>query len=99
MAASVWSSPVVLLLFLVCPVLCLSNTLSFTRDEQVNIQQYRPHSRLTVFEYSDVLLDTIVGGAAVLFIRSKTTNVGSEPTALPSILLANLQTLPALSEK
>lgn len=80
MAASVWSSPVVLMFLLVF--------------------------FLTVFDYSDVLLNIVVGGAVVLFKRFKTHNHGKWAgvliklrqrgfrTALPRIDLANLRSLP-----
>ncbi len=53
MAATVLgSSLVVLFLF----VFCFSNTISFTRDELLNIRQNTPQNLLLDFDYSDVLL-------------------------------------------
>ncbi len=39
----------------------------FTRDELLNIRQNTPQNLLLDFDYSDVLLDIVVGGAAALF--------------------------------
>ncbi len=41
--------------------------ISFTRDELLNIWQDTPQNLLLDFDDSDVLLDIVVGGAAVLF--------------------------------
>ncbi len=57
MAAFVAPSAVVFMFLLVCPVFSHIPGISFTRDE------------LPDFVYSDVLLDIVVGGAAVLFRR------------------------------
>ncbi len=63
------------------------------------------------FDYSDVLLDIVVGGAATLFRRFRTRRWGKRAgalvklrqrglrTPLPSIHLANLRTLPNKTEK
>ncbi len=67
MAATVLSSSVFVLFWLVFPVFCFSNTISFTRDELLNIQQNTEQNLFLDFDYSDVLLDIVVGGAAVLF--------------------------------
>ncbi len=64
MAATVLCSSVFLLVF---PVFCFSNTISFTRDELLNIRQNTTQNVLPDFYHSDVLLDIVVGGAAVLF--------------------------------
>ncbi|KAL0175519.1 hypothetical protein M9458_027849, partial [Cirrhinus mrigala] len=106
MAAPALSSPVVLVFLLVFPVFCFANTVSFTRDELLNIQQNPPQNILPVFDYSDVLLNIVVGGAAVLITRFRTRRRGKQTgalvklrqrgfrTALPSIHLANLRSLP-----
>ncbi len=41
-------------------------TISFTRDELLNIRQNTPQNLLPDFDYSDVLLNVVVGGAAAL---------------------------------
>ncbi len=61
MAAIVLGSPVVLVLLLVFPVFCLSDTISFTREELLNIRQNTPQNLQPVFDYSDVLLNIVVG--------------------------------------
>ncbi len=66
-AATVLSSSVFVLFLLVFPVFCFSNTISFTRDELLNIRQNTPQNLFPDFDYSDDLLDIVVGGAAVLF--------------------------------
>ncbi len=83
-----------------------SNTISFTRDEQLNIRQNTPQNLLPDFDYSDALLDIIVGGAAVLFRRYRSRRRGKRAGALvklrqrrlrmplPSIHLVNLRSLP-----
>ncbi len=65
MAATVLCSPVFVLFLFVFPVFCFSSTISFTRDELLNIRQNTPQNLLPDFDYSDALLDIIVGGAAV----------------------------------
>ncbi|KAL0147455.1 hypothetical protein M9458_057240 [Cirrhinus mrigala] len=106
MAASVLSSPVVLVFLLVFPVFCFANTISFTRDELLNLRQYTPQNLLPDFNYSDVLLKVVVGGAAALIKRFRTRRRGKRAgalvelrqrrfrMALPSIHLANLRSLP-----
>ncbi|KAI2645419.1 putative RNA-directed DNA polymerase from transposon BS [Labeo rohita] len=76
MAASVLSSPVVLVFLLVFPVFCFANTISFTRDELLNIRQYTPQNLLPDLNYSDVLLKVVVGGAAALIKRFRTRRRG-----------------------
>ncbi len=105
-AASVFCSPVFGLFLLVFPVFRLSNTISFTRDELLNIRQNTPHGLLPDFVYSDVLLNVVVGGAAALFRCFRTRRRGKRAgtlvklrqrgfrTPLPSIHLANHRSLP-----
>ncbi|KAL0199177.1 hypothetical protein M9458_007717, partial [Cirrhinus mrigala] len=78
----------------------------FTRDELLNLRQYTPQNLLPDFNYSDVLLKVVVGGAAALIKRLRTHRRGKRAgalvklrqrgfrTALPSIHLANLRSLP-----
>ncbi|KAK3538551.1 hypothetical protein QTP86_006715 [Hemibagrus guttatus] len=78
----------------------------FTRDELLDIRQNTPHNILPVFNYSDVLLDIVVGGAVALFKCFKKRKRGKRAgalvklrqrgfrTVLPSIHLANLRSLP-----
>ncbi len=61
------SSAVVFMFLLVCPVFSYIPVISFTRDELLDIRKYTPPDISPVFIYSDVLLDIVVGGAAVLF--------------------------------
>ncbi|KAK3526544.1 hypothetical protein QTP70_030770 [Hemibagrus guttatus] len=79
---------------------------SFTRDELLDIRQNTPHNILPVFNYSDVLLDIVVGGAVALFKCFKKRKRGKRAgalvklrqrgfrTVLPSIHLENLRSLP-----
>ncbi len=111
MAATVLCSPVFVLFLFVFPVFCFSNTISFTRDELLNIRQNTPQNILPDFDYSDALLDIIVGGAAVLFRRYRSRRRGKRAgalvklcqrglrTPLPSIHLANLRSLPNKTDK
>ncbi|KAL0148195.1 hypothetical protein M9458_056516 [Cirrhinus mrigala] len=106
MAASVLSSPVVLVFLFVFPVFSFANTISFTRDELLNIRQNTPQNLLPVFYYSDVLLNIVVGGVAALIRRFRTRRRGKRAGALvklrqrgfrmslPGIHLANLRSLP-----
>ncbi len=110
MAATVLSSSVFVLFLLVFPVFCFSNTISFTRDELLNIRQNTPQNILPDFDYSDVLLD-IVGRAVALFRRYRMRGRGKRAgalmklrqrgfrTPLPSIHLANLRSLPNKTDK
>ncbi|KAI2648520.1 putative RNA-directed DNA polymerase from transposon BS [Labeo rohita] len=101
MAATVFGSPVFVLFLLVFPVFCLSNTISFTRDELLNIRQNTPQNILPVFDYSDVLLN-VVALIKRLRMRRREKRAGALVklrqrgfrTALPSIHLANLCSLP-----
>ncbi len=80
--------------------------ISFTSDELLNIRQNTPQNLLLVFDYSDVLLDIVVGVAAVLFRRYRMRRWGKQAgalvklhqlgltTTLPSNHLANLRSLP-----
>ncbi|KAK2920745.1 hypothetical protein Q8A73_000230 [Channa argus] len=79
--------------------------ISFTKDELLIIRQHTPQNLLPDFQYSDVLLNVVVGGAAALYI-SRTRRRGKRAgalvklrqrglrTPLPSIHLANLRSLP-----
>ncbi len=69
MAGTVLTSSVFVMFLLVLPVFCFSNTIDFTRDTLLNIRQSTPHNIFPDFDYSDVLLDIVVGGAALLFRR------------------------------
>ncbi len=105
-ASSLTSSSVCVLFLFVFPVFCFSNTISLTRDELLNIRQNTPQNILPDFDYSDTLLDIIVGGAAVLFRSYRMRRWGKRAgalvklrqrglrTPLPSIHLANLRSLP-----
>ncbi len=109
MAATVLGSPVVFVLGF--PVFCLSNTISFTRDELLNIQQNTPQNLLPVFDYSDVLLNIVVGRATAPFRRFRMRRWGKRAgalmklrksrfrTPLPSIHRANLRSLPNKTDK
>ncbi len=106
MAAFVASSAVVFMFLLVCPVFSHIPAICFTRDELLDIRKYTPPNISPDFVYSDVLLDIVVGGAAVLFRRYRTRRWGKRAgtlvklcrqglrTPLPSIHLANLRSLP-----
>ncbi len=65
MAAIVLGSPAVLVFVLGFPVVCLSNMISFTREELLNIRQNTPQNLQSVFDYSNVLLNNVVGCGAV----------------------------------
>ncbi len=111
MAGTVLCSPVFVLFLFVFPVFCFSNTISFTRDELLNIRQNTPQNLLPDFDYSDTLLDIIVGGAAVLFRHYRSRRRGKRAgalvklrqrglrTPLPTIHLANLRSLPNKTDK
>ncbi len=106
MAAVVWNAPVLLMFLFVCSVCSHSISISFTRDELLDIRQHTPDNFFPVFEYSDALLDVLVRGAAVLVKRTLRRKRGKRAgalvklrergfrTALPSIHLANLRSLP-----
>lgn len=76
----VWSYAVVLLFFF----FLFFFIVSYNMDEMLNIWQNTPHNIQMFFNYLDVLLSIVTGGAVA----------GKERhgfrTALPSILLANL---------
>ncbi len=91
----------------VFPVFCFSNTISFTRDDLLNIRQNTPQNLLPGFDFSDVLLDIVVGGAVALVKRYRKHRRRGKwagalvklrqrrlRTALPTIHLANLRSLP-----
>lgn len=71
MAASVACSAVVFVFLLVCPVFSYMPAISFTRDKLLDIRQHTSPNISPVFDYSDVLLDILVGGAAALITRFK----------------------------
>ncbi len=96
---------------LVCPVFSYIPAISFTRDELLDIRKYTPSDISLVFIYSDILLDIVVGGAAGLFRRLRMRRRGKRAgvlvklwqrgfrTALPSIHLTNLRSLPNKMDK
>ncbi len=92
MAATVLCSPVFVLFLFVFPVFCFSSTISFTRDELLNIRQNTPQNLLPDFDYSDALLDIIVGGAAVLFRRYRSRRRGKRAGALVKLRQRGLRT-------
>ncbi len=106
-----WSSAVVFMFLLVCPVFSHIPAISFTRDELLDIRKYTPPDISPDFVYSDVLLDIVVGGAAVLFRCFRTCRRVKRAgalvklhrrglrTPLPSIHLANLCSLPSKTDK
>ncbi len=83
----------------------------FYQDELLNIRQNTPQNLLPDFDYSDVLLDIVVGGAVALIKRYRTRRRGKRAgalvklrqrglrTPLPSIHLANLPSLPNKTDK
>ncbi len=85
--------------------------ISFTRDELLNIRQNTPQHIFPDFDYSDVLLDIIISGAAVLFRCFRTHRRKKRAGALvklrqrglrmplPSTHLANLSSLPNKTDK
>ncbi len=108
MAASMASSAVGFMYLLVCPVFSYIPAISFTKDKLLDIRQYTPPEISLVFDYSDVFLDIVVGGAAMLFRhfrRGKRAGALVKlrqrgfRTALPSIHLANLRSLPNKTDK
>ncbi len=111
MAATVICSSVCVLFLFVFPVFCFSNTISFTRDELLNIWQNTPQNLLKDFDYSDVLLDIVGDGAMALVkcfrMRRRGKRAGALvklrhcglKTPLPSIHLANLHSLPNKTDK
>ncbi len=109
MAATVLCSPVFVLFLLFFLFFVLKHD-QLTRDELLNIQQTHTTKSLPDFDYSDALLDIIVGGAAVLFRRYRSRRRGSAGalvklrqrglrTPLPSIHLANLRSLPTKTDE
>ncbi len=95
MAATVLCSPVFVLFLFVFPVFCFSSTISFTRDELLNIRQNTPQNLLPDFDYSDALLDIIVGGAAVLFRRYRSRRRGKRAGTLVKLRQRELRTHPS----
>ncbi|KAK3575670.1 hypothetical protein QTP86_031626 [Hemibagrus guttatus] len=55
--------------------------ITFTRDELLDIRQSTPHNIPPVFNYSDVLLDAVIGGAAALFTHFKKRKRGKRAGA------------------
>ncbi len=96
---------------LVCPVLSYIHAISFTRDRLLDNPKYTQLNISPVFAYSDVLLDIVVGGAAGLFRCFRMHRRGKRAsvlvklrergfrTAMPSINLANLRSLPNKMDK
>ncbi len=82
MAASMASSAVGFMYLLVCPVFSYIPAISFTKDKLLDIRQYTPPEISLVFDYSDVLLDIVVGGAAMLFRHFRTRRRGKRAGAL-----------------
>ncbi len=111
MTATVLSSSAFVLFLLFFPVFCFSNTISFTRDELLNIRQNTPQNLFLDFDYSDFLQDIVVGGAIALVKRFRMRRRGKRAgvlvklrqrgfrTQLPSIHLANLRSLPNKTDK
>ncbi len=91
--------------------MCTHGLFGFTRDDLLNIRQNTPQNLLPDFDYSDVLLDIVVGGAVALVKRYRTHRRGKRAgalvktrqrgfrTPLPSIHLANLRSLPNKTDK
>ncbi len=88
---TVLCSPVFVLFLFVFPVFCFSSTISFTRDELLNIRQKHTTNLLPDFDYSDALLDIIVGGAAVLFRRYRSRRRGKRASALVKLRQRGLE--------
>ncbi len=102
MVATVLCSSVFGLLLFVFPVFCFSNTISFTKDELLNIRQNAPQNLLPDFDYSDVLLDIVVGGAVSLVNRFRMRRQGhfyigerwcTDVTVLKKMCCSDLETL------
>ncbi len=103
-------SAVVFVFLLVCPVFSYIPAISFTIDVLLDIRQYTPPNISPVLNYSDVLLDIVVV-VAMLIKRFMTRKRGKRVgvlvklrqrgfrTALPSIHLANLHSLPNKTAK
>ncbi len=72
-------------------VLCF--TICFTRDELLNIRQNTPQNILPVFDYLDVLLDIIFGGAEVLFRSYRMCRRGKRASALVKLRQRGLRML------
>ncbi len=95
----------------VFPAFCFSNTISFTRDELLNIRQNTPQNLLPNFDYSDILLNIVVGRAIALVKCFRTHRRGKRAgalvmlhqrgsrTPLLCINLANLHSLPNKTEE
>ncbi len=94
MAATVLCSSVCVMFLFVFPVFCFSNTISFTRDELLNIRQNAPQNLLPDFDYSDVLLD--IGRAVALVKCFRTRRRGKRAGVLVKLCQHGLRT-PLLS--
>ncbi len=79
-AAMVLRYPVVLVFLLFFPVFCFSNTISFTREELLNIWQNTTKSP-TSFRLFGCFAEHIVGGAAALIRRSEPVRLWSSDSA------------------
>ncbi len=105
MAAFVALSAVIFMFLLVCPVFSYIPAISFTRvSELLDIRKYTPTDVSPDLVYTDVLLDIVISGAAVLFRRFRTSRRGKLHlrglrTQLSSIHLANLRSLPNKTHK
>ncbi len=66
--------------------------ISFTRDELLYIRQNTPQNILTDFDYSDVLLEIVVGGVAVLFRCYRMCRWGKRASALVKLRQRGLWT-------
>ncbi len=80
--------------FVVCPVFSYIPAISFTRDKLLDIRKYTPPDISPDLVYSDVLLDIVVGGAAVLFRRFRTRRRGKRAGALVKLSASSAE-LPA----
>ncbi len=92
MAAVVWNAPVLLMFLFVCSVFSHSITISFTRDDLLDIRQHTGHF-FPFFVYSDALLDVLVGGAAVLVKRTLRRKRGKRAGALVKLRERDFQTV------
>lgn len=70
----------------VCPILCNFFLISFTRNELLDIRHNTPNNLLLTFEHSDLLLDTVVGEATILYKLADLITDKLYPDSLISIL-------------
>ncbi len=80
------------MILLVCPVFSYIPAIRFTRDELLDIWKYTPLDISPDFVYSDVMLDIVVGGAAVLFRRFRTCRLCTDVTVLKKMFCSDLET-------